>query len=125
MNSAHVNKVIFKDRKLYIATDKGMNTYYNNFIGNIPNTGLPDSNITYLTIINNTIYSVIANRVYYLENNMWNIYTPLSGHSIEFIEGKTVRLSLQIPVRFIKWILQKRFEWKSHYYKYNTYNIDK
>ncbi|RKX65354.1 hypothetical protein DRP44_06520 [candidate division TA06 bacterium] len=88
LNSAHVNKVIFKDRKLYIATDKGMNTYYNNFIGNIPNTGLPDSNITYLTTINNTIYSVIANRVYYLENNMWNIYTPLSGHSIEFIEGK-------------------------------------
>ncbi|NIA22685.1 MAG: hypothetical protein GWP03_00735, partial [Proteobacteria bacterium] len=88
LNSPHVNNILYMDKILYIATDKGMNTYYNNFINSIPNTGLSDSNITYSTVINNTIYAVITNHVYYLGNNKWNIYTPLNGYSIDFIEGK-------------------------------------
>ncbi len=87
LNSPYINSILYKDKKLYFATEKGMNTYFNGTISSIPSTGLSDSNITFSAVIDNAIYAVISNHVYYLENNAWKEFAPLNSYSIKNIAG--------------------------------------
>ncbi len=107
--SSKVNYLSIFNKKLFIATDQGVNTYFEGLIDTIPNTNLTGTDVTYFSIIDNKLFIISSSNVYYYDGNLWIKYHPLRYYNINEIVGND---SVNIAIN------------NQNIYKIDTCNID-